>query len=105
MINALYMFLIIVILIIFILIRQYWGFCCHLKVSELVSDYTDYLIDNGKYNNNINYFEEMEIETYKFVFKFWYWNYKKLIKPQYKELLEEFKGYRTKKKEERNKII
>lgn len=66
------------------------------KASNIISKYTNYLIDNRKYNSEINYQEEMKIEFYKYAFSFWKWNVYDFFKPEYVELIKSFEGHHRK---------
>lgn len=63
------------------------------KANDLVSKYTDYLIDNGKYSRNIKYQKEMKIDYNTYLYKFWLFGVYNAFKPQYVELIKSFEKY------------
>lgn len=83
----------------FYVIRNCYTLYSSRKTGKLISEYTQYLIKNNKYSLNINYYEELEKNYWKFAFQFWLWNWRGFIKPQYRDLLNKFEKYNKKIKE------
>lgn len=85
--------LLITFLSILLLIRNNYTLSVMNKASDLISKYSDYLIDNGKYSRNINYQKEMKIDYNTYLYKFWIFGVHNAFKPQYIELIKSFEKY------------
>lgn len=60
------------------------------KSRNAISRYCDDLIINKKYNVNINYYTEMQLEYNHHVFYFWLWGEKSGIKKEHRNILEKY---------------
>ena len=89
----------------FCTIRNCYTLHSSFKTGELISEYTQYLIRSNKYSLNINYYEELKKDYWRFAFQFWVWNWRGFIKSQYKDLLNKFEQYDKKFKEKEVKDV
>lgn len=60
--------------------------------EDIIHQYTSDLIEQDKYDMDVNYYEEMELDIIDYFFHFWWWSVDKCFKSEYKELL---KGYKS----------
>lgn len=90
--------LVLLILSLFFMLRNMWTFNIRNKTREIVSNYCFYLIENGNYDINVNYFEEMRYSYDYFLFNIKHWNYIYCIKEEYRDTIKEFLKHQQNKK-------
>lgn len=75
---------------IFLLYRNEYTINISQKVSHSIYMYSLYLLQNDKYDDNINYYDTMKISYDKYLLSFWKWSEKDMIKSEYREELRKF---------------
>jgi len=81
-----------ILIIVLIVIRIVFALCIENQSDELISEFTDYLIANEKYNCRVNYATDLEMGTMKYIISIWMWKKYSIIKPEYIEELLNFKA-------------
>lgn len=75
---------------IFLLYRNEYTGNISIKVSHVIYMYSLYLLQNDKYDNQINYYNKMKISYDEYLLSFWKWDSIDMIKPEYREELRKF---------------
>jgi hypothetical protein len=97
MVIGLIMLIIILIWFLLAMIRNTYTWHCSNIARDLISKYTDYLIEKKQYSSTINYYDEMKLDYNKHFLSIWLWGKYSMIKPQYQELLKKIEKMQEKR--------
>ena len=73
------------------ILRNNYTYKVRLKAINLISDYCDILIEKGKYDPTVHYYEKYAIGYNEYLFKFWLFGVKNVIKEEYRDLILSYK--------------